>query len=399
MAGCEILTESPTRAPTTSPMPTDTYQPSTVPSISFAPSSSKSPSAQPSLSLSPSVSPQPTLGPSISVAPSVPKRTVAVAFDVQPKRSFSVSSSAGWIPVLLTAACLVSALAFFLGRRHGYRDASQTKVTYDKLEFEILYLQEQLDWAIEEGDSKESTRLEKLLAAKNSNLESRKDALHILEKSEVTWDVKRMKANIKNLEEKQSDLIEKSSTREVVVRSLHEDNTLKQLKIEMLEEIVRAISGAKSSDESNYGSPLLLTPTKAPQPKVEANIYAKNTALVINGQKVTYTGPLRAGVPNGVGTFRFPNKSTYIGSIVDGKMHGNGALFTNGGVVKRGRFKNNELIASDTDDHDGDTTVSSLSSISSSHGSAAPIPRKLQLPLPSVNEVPAGELYTQKVEK
>lgn len=286
---------------------------------------------------------------------------------------FGVSSSTAWIPVCFAVFALISAIAFLYGRRIGNNLASQKHVSYDKLEFELLYLQEKLDWAIEGGDSKESARLEKLLTTKKTNLESRKDAVDMLEKSQVTWDAKRMKAKIHMLEERQSDLTEKSKTREEVVKSLHEDNTLKQLKIEMLEEIVRTISGAMMDEGGKYASKsLLLSPSKdRTQAPIVKNAYAKNLPHVINSQKVFFTGPLREGIPNGVGTIRFQDKSTYIGSIVDGKMHGNGALFMHTGIVKRGRFTNNEFISCDDSEdssHDDDT-ASLRSSLSSSERS------------------------------
>jgi hypothetical protein len=352
-------------SPSTSSAPSDSGAPSQGPSTSLSPStSSPSTSSAPSDSGAPSQGPSSSLNTATTFSPSVGgEESVVQTLNVEPTRRFSVSSSSEWIPVCLALSGLFSAVAFLLGRRIGNNDASQKQVSYHKLEFELLYLQERLEWATEEGDSKESRRLEKLLTTKKTNLESRKDAMDMLKKAEVTWDAKQMKAKIKQMEEKQSDLTEKSKAREDVVRSLHEDNTLKQLKIEMLQEIVRTISGATSDDNNNVSKATLLPPSNAP-----ADLsYAKNMSIVINEQNVAYTGPLRAGVPNGVGTVRFPDKSTYIGSIVDGKMHGNGALFMRQGMAKRGRFKDNEFVASE--DHDGEDTVSLQSSFSSSQGS------------------------------
>jgi hypothetical protein len=291
---------------------------------------------------------------------------------VEATKRFEAASSTGWIPVCIAVAGIFSAVAFLLGRRFGNSDASQKRVSYDKLEYELLYLQERLAWAMEEGDIKECKRLENLLTTKTANLMSRKAAMDMLEKSEVTWDAKQMRVRIKILEDKQSDLLERNKTREDMVTSLHEDNTLKTLKIDMLEEIVRTISGATMSEDNESVSklPLLPPPKTSAQMSTAKSAYAKNLSVVINEQKVAYTGPLREGVPNGVGTIRFPDKSTYIGSIVDGKMHGNGALFMHRGIAKRGRFKDNELIASE--DQDGeDSTVSSESSFSSSQRSTS----------------------------
>eukprot|EP00980_Cylindrotheca_fusiformis_P014825 scaffold4031_cov135-Cylindrotheca_fusiformis.AAC.12 len=60
----------------------------------------------------------------------------------------------------------------------------------------------------------------------------------------------------------------------------------------------------------------------------------------------SYMGPMKNGLPNGMGTIRFSNGDTYLGQVVDGKMHGKGTFYHSSrelGIV-RGSWCNNERV-------------------------------------------------------
>ena len=65
--------------------------------------------------------------------------------------------------------------------------------------------------------------------------------------------------------------------------------------------------------------------------------------VTISGLVGVYSGPLIDGKPNGVGTVRFSNGTTYLGALVDGKFHGRGTLYGKDGF-SRGFFQDNEFI-------------------------------------------------------
>lgn len=71
-----------------------------------------------------------------------------------------------------------------------------------------------------------------------------------------------------------------------------------------------------------------------------------HSSIKVAGVKGTYTGPLRDDVPHGVGTVVFVNGDTYIGSVVNGKLHGAGTLYYGNKKdgVDRGIWRNNERI-------------------------------------------------------
>ncbi|KAG7374048.1 hypothetical protein IV203_013143 [Nitzschia inconspicua] len=63
------------------------------------------------------------------------------------------------------------------------------------------------------------------------------------------------------------------------------------------------------------------------------------------GLEGIYTGPVKDGLPHGVGTIRFTNGDTYLGEMYGGKMSGKGALYTKSRGIFRGRFENNKFVA------------------------------------------------------
>ena len=70
------------------------------------------------------------------------------------------------------------------------------------------------------------------------------------------------------------------------------------------------------------------------------------TTIMFDDKEGTYTGPMRDGLPHGVGTIRFVNGDTYVGEVADGEMHGRGTLYHSASDMgtQRGRFENNFFI-------------------------------------------------------
>ena len=68
--------------------------------------------------------------------------------------------------------------------------------------------------------------------------------------------------------------------------------------------------------------------------------------VVVGDLSAVYTGSLKEGLPHGTGTFRFKNGDTYLGEVVDGKMHGKGTLYRRAKElgISRGVFEDNEFI-------------------------------------------------------
>jgi chromosome segregation ATPase len=77
--------------------------------------------------------------------------------------------------------------------------------------------------------------------------------------------------------------------------------------------------------------------------------------VLVRGEAAIYAGPVSHGAPNGKGSIRFENGSTYLGDAVDGEMHGKGTLYhgTNqSSSMSRGRFEHNVFL-------DGESTLPS----------------------------------------
>jgi hypothetical protein len=73
----------------------------------------------------------------------------------------------------------------------------------------------------------------------------------------------------------------------------------------------------------------------------------KNSRIIRFGDREgSYVGSMKNGLPNGTGTIRFSNGDTFLGQVVDGKMHGRGTFYHSSrelGIV-RGRWHSNEQV-------------------------------------------------------
>ena len=60
--------------------------------------------------------------------------------------------------------------------------------------------------------------------------------------------------------------------------------------------------------------------------------------------KTTYVGEWNNGLKHGQGTLTFPDGATYVGEWHDGFMNGQGTFTLADGTVKKGVWKNGELV-------------------------------------------------------
>jgi hypothetical protein len=208
--------------------------------------------------------------------------------------------------------------------------------------------------------------------------------------------LKNMKFHIEVLEDERQKLSIMCKTQENKVAKLEKEGELKDVKVEMLEELFRSLnqkrieSPTKPSLEKasslNHKRVELKTKvplekarslhqrselkTKAPllrgdstpdlferRPKPRVNRRAllqtarssRNLAIRVGDNNGTYTGPLIDDLPNGTGTIRFENGDTYLGEVVDGEMHGKGTMYHSSRNlgISRGTFENNLFFGKD----------------------------------------------------
>jgi hypothetical protein len=178
--------------------------------------------------------------------------------------------------------------------------------------------------------------------------------------------LKNMKFHIEVLEDELQDRSVKCKDQERKIAKLEKESDLKNLKVEMLEELFRSLNHQERIDESPTkpqlakanSSPDLFKNGKPLSTRARPRRSARATPASLKGgrEKIiikaggiegAYTGPLKDGKPNGTGTIRFTNGDTYLGEVADGKMHGKGTLYRSsraGSGISRGMFENNEFM-------------------------------------------------------
>lgn len=264
-------------------------------------------------------------------------------------------------------------MAFYVGRRQGESHSNRSKLSYDKLEMELMYLEEQRKWAVEEKNWKEAKHLEQIIQRKKQDLDARSEAVGLLERSDEAWSLKKMKTQMKFLELEHESLVRKVDLREDVIKSLREEGDLKQVKIDMLENMLRTLQQDKDAEvggvrEAKDATPImakiveeiedtaglcLMLPSNPEKPNMESPFFGmepdvdrtKDMTFEINGKQAMWIGPTdENGVPHGTGSVEFANKDVYVGSVVHGKLDGRGTMFVHGGGIVRGVFKENEYV-------------------------------------------------------
>ena len=185
--------------------------------------------------------------------------------------------------------------------------------------------------------------------------------------------LKNMKYQIETLEDERQKLSIICKGQVKTISSLKKDNELMEVRVEMLEELLRMHHLDRTSTplpppEHNEPSRPQLSKTSSvphlgPQRRMKGmermNSVPKNIVsnrkkqeesgktrrmeVTVAGCEATYTGPLLNGSPHGVGTLRFKNGDTYLGEMVAGEMHGKGTLYhreREQGIL-RGMFEHN----------------------------------------------------------
>jgi hypothetical protein len=101
-------------------------------------------------------------------------------------------------------------------------------------------------------------------------------------------------------------------------------------------------AGAKNETEANPSG----TTNSVPKKNVEHRKWGGRRIIRVGDRDGSYVGAMKNGLPNGTGTIRFSNGDTFLGQVVDGKMHGQGTFYHSSrelGIV-RGRWHNNEKV-------------------------------------------------------
>jgi len=203
-----------------------------------------------------------------------------------------------------------------------------------------------------------------------------------------------MKAHVEVLEDALQSKSAQCKEYKKKIARLEKENEMKEVKVQMLEELFRELNQFRSDEEVrkeresmavqpvvqsntkrqlfqkslsvpalNISEKIRMTrkgvenkdPAPAPTPSGSPNrdsVLNKKPGQMKNikicfkkaGLEGTYTGPLVDGRPHGVGTIRFTNGSTYLGEMTKGKMTGKGALYTKNQGIFRGRFENNKFV-------------------------------------------------------
>ncbi|KAL3917952.1 MAG: hypothetical protein SGARI_007588 [Bacillariaceae sp.] len=97
----------------------------------------------------------------------------------------------------------------------------------------------------------------------------------------------------------------------------------------------------RASREKQQADP---TPTVSMQARQPTKMNKIKICFKKAGLEGTYTGPVKDGMPHGVGSIRFSNGDTYLGEMKSGKMSGKGTLFSKSRGVMRGQFENNRFV-------------------------------------------------------
>ncbi|KAL3941152.1 MAG: hypothetical protein SGBAC_004434 [Bacillariaceae sp.] len=107
----------------------------------------------------------------------------------------------------------------------------------------------------------------------------------------------------------------------------------------------RAAAKLKIQERRNATREQSTDSNKAPGSPRKSN-KENSCKIKVKGKKGTYTGPMREDVPHGVGTVVFANGDTYIGNVVNGKLHGSGTYYYSNKQegIDRGIWRNNDRI-------------------------------------------------------
>jgi uncharacterized protein YcbK (DUF882 family) len=174
--------------------------------------------------------------------------------------------------------------------------------------------------------------------------------------------LKNMKFYVEVLEDERQNLSMKCKDQESKIAMLEKESELNNVKVEMLEELFRSLNQSRIDSaprpplEKANSSPNLLAdkPIAGAKPRrTISRTISRNsryqrpkTFVKIGSMEGIYTGPLIEGKPNGVGAIKFENGSTYLGEVLDGKMHGKGTLYHSDKDlgISRGFFEDNEFV-------------------------------------------------------
>lgn len=174
---------------------------------------------------------------------------------------------------------------------------------------------------------------------------------------------------------------------------LQKDNEMSMVKIDMLEELFRDLNQRRSDEEVRKDQEIrfdavqtapearfrynksLLVPSlkigermrrsferkenlKTEEPSTSASTETVDSASLPRekmqkikicfrkaGLEGMYTGPVKEGLPHGVGTIRFTSGDTYLGEMKEGKMSGKGTLYTKSRGIFRGNFESNKFVS------------------------------------------------------
>jgi hypothetical protein len=197
-----------------------------------------------------------------------------------------------------------------------------------------------------------------------------------------------MKAHIEVLEDALQTRTAQCKDQKKKIKSLQRDNEMNITKVEMLEALFRELNQDRSDEEIRKEQetqatlaiastpsqrPTIIkqrslpsldlgekmrsfraarakqqekpTPTASRQPMQPSKMSKIKICFKKAGLEGTYTGPVKDGMPHGVGSIRFTNGDTYLGEMKSGKMSGKGTLFSKSRGVMRGQFENNQFLA------------------------------------------------------
>jgi hypothetical protein len=246
-------------------------------------------------------------------------------------------------------------------------------------------------------------------SCQESDEEEEEDEVFLAREIALDMTLKHMKFQIEFLENERQKMALKGISQARTIEILKKDSELKQVKIEMLEELFRSLNSEERSSScqqaqetttvtkpalektaavtkepvlektKNMGSrlptlkskiisicrlkkmnsaPVLSTTSKEAGvlsslkgTSIDPNSNARRMEIKIGDLEGQYNGPLRNSVPHGTGTIRFRNGDTYLGELVDGEMHGNGTLYhrSKDSGISRGYFEHNTFVGVETE--------------------------------------------------
>ncbi|KAL3907552.1 MAG: hypothetical protein SGARI_003484 [Bacillariaceae sp.] len=207
-----------------------------------------------------------------------------------------------------------------------------------------------------------------------------------------------MKAHIEVLEDALQTKSGQCKEQKKKLKALHKDNENNLVKVEMLETLFRELNKSRSDEEVRKDQETQAAEAKtvedttkeAPVPQQRRSLpslhlgekmrqyrasrekestpaaavapvvvlHPKQQSSVVPTMKMnkikicfkkaglegTYTGPVKEGMPHGVGSIRFTNGDTYLGEMNRGRMSGKGTMFSKSKGVMRGQFVNNRFV-------------------------------------------------------